>query len=297
MSEPIMTDSSPVSSTTSIINDKKSDEITRMKIVIMGAGGVGKTTFVDRLTTGEFTTKYNPTLGVSVTSVPTNNFLFNNPDTKYVIDVWDTAGQEEYSGLKSDYYHHADGAIVMYDVHSKLSYQTCIRYIQSFRQICPNAPIVLCGNKIDIKPSKGTKIVKPTAECVVNAYYDLSCKSYYNLDKPLEYFIISRNKVNEVCNFVPFPDNAIDYSVLRNQGLQLQKTIESTLAMGAKLDEIYILLEKASRLKMDTAKATGTDCEINQLACNMIFMLIGAAKCMNGRLLKDHLYDYGLGEY
>ena len=67
--------------------------------VLCGDGGTGKTTFVKRHETGEFEKKYVATLGVEVHPLPfyTNYGLI-------VFNVWDTAGQEKFGGLRDGYY-------------------------------------------------------------------------------------------------------------------------------------------------------------------------------------------------
>ena len=59
------------------------------KLILVGDGGVGKTTFVKRHLTGEFEKKYVATLGVEVNPL---NFHTNRGAIKF--NVWDTAGQE-----------------------------------------------------------------------------------------------------------------------------------------------------------------------------------------------------------
>jgi len=59
------------------------------KLILVGDGGVGKTTFVKRHLTGEFEKKYVATLGVEVHPL---KFHTNRGPIKF--NVWDTAGQE-----------------------------------------------------------------------------------------------------------------------------------------------------------------------------------------------------------
>ena len=59
------------------------------KLILVGDGGVGKTTFVKRHLTGEFEKKYVATLGVEV-----HPLLFHTNRGPLKFNVWDTAGQE-----------------------------------------------------------------------------------------------------------------------------------------------------------------------------------------------------------
>jgi hypothetical protein len=72
--------------------------IPQFKLVLVGDGGVGKTTFVKRHKTGEFEKKYVPTLGAEVHPMD-----FTTDRGKLIFNVWDTAGQEKYAGLRDGY--------------------------------------------------------------------------------------------------------------------------------------------------------------------------------------------------
>ena len=68
------------------------------KLVLVGDGGVGKTTFVKRHLTGEFEKKYVATLGVEV-----HPLEFSTNLGQIIFNVWDTAGQEKFGGLRDGY--------------------------------------------------------------------------------------------------------------------------------------------------------------------------------------------------
>ncbi len=72
--------------------------VPQFKLVLVGDGGVGKTTFVKRHKSGEFEKKYVPTLGAEVHPMD-----FVTDRGKLVFNVWDTAGQEKYAGLRDGY--------------------------------------------------------------------------------------------------------------------------------------------------------------------------------------------------
>jgi GTP-binding nuclear protein Ran len=74
------------------------DGAPQLKLVLVGDGGVGKTTFVKRHLTGEFEKKYVATVGAEVRSLP-----FTTNLGRIIFNVWDTAGQEKYSKLRDAY--------------------------------------------------------------------------------------------------------------------------------------------------------------------------------------------------
>ena len=71
---------------------------TESKIVLIGDGGVGKTTFIKRHLTGEVEKKYIATMGAEVHPI---SFFTTRGEIK--LNVWDTAGQEYLSGLRDGY--------------------------------------------------------------------------------------------------------------------------------------------------------------------------------------------------
>lgn len=72
--------------------------VAEYKLVLVGDGGVGKTTFVKRHLTGEFEKKYIATLGVEV-----HPMIFYTNHGPIRLNVWDTAGQEKLGGLRDGY--------------------------------------------------------------------------------------------------------------------------------------------------------------------------------------------------
>jgi GTP-binding nuclear protein Ran len=71
----------------------------KFKLILVGDGGVGKTTFVKRHRTGEFDKKYVATMGVEVHPLP----FYTNLGS-VIFSCWDTAGQEKFGGLRDGYY-------------------------------------------------------------------------------------------------------------------------------------------------------------------------------------------------
>lgn len=173
------------------------------KLAFIGDGGVGKTTFLIRHLTGEFEKKYVATLGVEVHPL---EFRTNQGPIRF--NVWDVAGQEKLGGLRDGYFASADAALVMFDSGSQLSWRNLPKWIDLFRAKCPNAPIVVCGNKVDIKDRKvkPTEISEAKNEGFLQGvqYYDISARSNYNFEKPFVY-LARQLTGNESLQFVESP--------------------------------------------------------------------------------------------
>merc|ERR1719329_1670877 len=123
--------------------------VAEFKLVLVGDGGVGKTTFVKRHLTGEFEKKYIATLGVEV-----HPMQFFTSKGQICFNVWDTAGQEKLGGLRDGYYIGGHSGIIMFDVCSRITYQNVPKWYKYLVRVCENIPIVLVGNKVDVKDRK-----------------------------------------------------------------------------------------------------------------------------------------------
>merc|ERR1712232_929210 len=128
---------------------------------------------------GEFEKKYIPTLGVEV-----HPLKFHTSKGPIMFNVWDTAGQEKFGGLRDGYYIQGHAAIIMFDVTSRITYKNVPNWHRDLVRVCDNIPIVLVGNKVDVKDRK----VKPKAIVFHRKknlqYYDISARSNYNFEKP-----------------------------------------------------------------------------------------------------------------
>lgn len=198
------------------------------KLVLVGDGGVGKTTFVKRHLTGEFEKRYVATLGVEV-----HPLRFHTNRGEICFNVWDTAGQEKYGGLRDGYYIQGQCAVIMFDVTSRVTYKNVPNWHRDLVRVCENIPIVLCGNKVDIKDRK----VKAKAIVFHRKknlqYYDISAKSNYNFEKP--FLWLARKLVGDPnLEFVAMPALAppevhMDAELQKKNELELQAAADVAL--------------------------------------------------------------------
>ena len=87
------------------------------KIVLIGDTSVGKTNILSKYLTDEFDPESKATVGVEF---GTKNFKIENNIVK--VQIWDTAGQERYRSITNAYYKGAKGALLVYDITNKKSF-------------------------------------------------------------------------------------------------------------------------------------------------------------------------------
>lgn len=121
------------------------------RIVVVGAGGVGKSALTVRFIQGNFIVKYDPTIEDSYRK------QVEVSGKACMLDIMDTAGQEEYSALRDQYMKTGEGFILVYSITSMSSFLTADKLHQNILRIkeeSPDIPILLVGNKIDLESER-----------------------------------------------------------------------------------------------------------------------------------------------
>jgi len=122
------------------------------KTIVVGDGAVGKTAITFRYAVGKFQENYKMTIGVDFTI---KREKVNDKEVK--VQVWDTGGQEKFSKIRPLYYRGALGGLVVFDVTSRESFKNLDGWMEEIQTNCTQIPIILVGNKIDLKKRKVTK--------------------------------------------------------------------------------------------------------------------------------------------
>lgn len=119
---------------------------TSYKIVVLGGGGVGKSALTIRLVCDNFLEVYDPTIEDSYRK----NVMVD--DQTYLLDILDTAGQEEFSAMQDDWMRQGDGFLLVYSIIEKSTFdEVRLLYDKILRaKECSKVPIVLAGNKCDL---------------------------------------------------------------------------------------------------------------------------------------------------
>ena len=121
-----------------------------VKIINVGDHRVGKTSLAIRYTQNRFGTSYIPTLGVDFHS----KIVQIDEDTTIKLVLFDTVGHEGLSSLRKRYYTGAHGAVVVYDVTNRETYDHIGLWIEEIKEKCPNIEIIILGNKIDLEDQR-----------------------------------------------------------------------------------------------------------------------------------------------
>jgi len=123
-----------------------SDTGDRVKFVVLGSGGVGKSALVMRLVTGNFLEAYDPTIEDS------HHKTLVVDDKTYNLDILDTAGQEDFKSMEDSWFQLGQAFLLVYSITMKSTYDEIQNtYDRLLRSKDRSPPIVLIGNKSDLE--------------------------------------------------------------------------------------------------------------------------------------------------
>ncbi|KIM34046.1 hypothetical protein M408DRAFT_59800 [Serendipita vermifera MAFF 305830] len=106
-----------------------------VKLVIIGASGVGKTSLRTKYTIGRFSTNYRATIGADFITKAVPHY--SNPEDSVQLQIWDTAGQERFASLATAFFRGADAVILVYDVTDPSSLPSLAKWWDEFRTRAP----------------------------------------------------------------------------------------------------------------------------------------------------------------
>lgn len=116
-----------------------------LKAIVVGDMAVGKTSIAMRYVHNKFDPKYKGTIGVdhAIKKLAIN-------DKQITMSIWDTGGQEMFDYIRPFYYKGASGALIVYDITRKKSFENLEKWFDNLYSQCGEIPVILVGNKIDL---------------------------------------------------------------------------------------------------------------------------------------------------
>lgn len=124
--------------------------MTEYKLVIVGGGGVGKSALTIQLIQNHFIDEYDPTIEDSYRKQVTID------EETCLLDILDTAGQEEYSAMRDQYMRTGQGFLCVYSLTNRGSFEEIRAFREQILRVkdCDRVPMVIVGNKLDLEAER-----------------------------------------------------------------------------------------------------------------------------------------------
>eukprot|EP00999_Lentomonas_sp_LEN2_P000267 NODE_1261_length_931_cov_108.514925_g1215_i0.p1 GENE.NODE_1261_length_931_cov_108.514925_g1215_i0~~NODE_1261_length_931_cov_108.514925_g1215_i0.p1 ORF type:complete len:186 (-),score=37.46 NODE_1261_length_931_cov_108.514925_g1215_i0:61-618(-) len=151
-------------------------------VVVVGAGGVGKSCLTVRFLKDEFMAEYDPTIEENYRKkVVTDGY-------ECLLDIVDTAGQQEYTSLRDQHLRTGQGFLICFAINDEASFHEMKELHQSIIRVKEgegesNVPFVIIGNKVDLADTRTVSAAdaKAFAESISSPYFETSAKTNINV--------------------------------------------------------------------------------------------------------------------
>jgi len=152
------------------------------KVIMVGSGGVGKSALTLQFMYDEFVEEYEPTKADSYRK----KVVLDGEECS--IDILDTAGQEDYSAIRDNYYRSGEGFICVFSITDTESFDATNEFREQILRVKnsdSSIPIVLVGNKADLTDRRTVSdaMARQRADAWNVPYVETSAKTRNNVDK------------------------------------------------------------------------------------------------------------------
>jgi GTPase KRas protein len=154
--------------------------MTEYKLVIVGGGGVGKSALTIQLIQNHFVDEYDPTIEDSYRKQVTID------DETCLLDILDTAGQEEYSAMRDQYMRTGQGFMLVYSITSRSSFDEIASFREQILRVKDreSVPMIIVGNKSDLDHERQVTTVegRDLAKSFGCPFMETSAKTRVNVE-------------------------------------------------------------------------------------------------------------------
>ena len=121
----------------------------KIKVTVIGDGGVGKTSLIQRFIHGTFQKNYIKTIGAQI-----SNYKVEKEGHKTELLFWDLAGQDDFHFLRPSFYKASKAAIIVYSLEENQlgtrSFKHVANWLEDVKEFCGEIPVILFANKVDL---------------------------------------------------------------------------------------------------------------------------------------------------
>lgn len=158
-----------------------SKDLTEYKLVVVGGGGVGKSALTIQFIQSHFVEEYDPTIEDSYRKQCVID------DEVAVLDILDTAGQEEFSAMREQYMHTGEGFLLVYSIIDRNSFEEIPKFYRQILRVKDRSefPMILVANKADLESERVVSKVDgdEVAQQLKVKYVEASAKHKLNVEK------------------------------------------------------------------------------------------------------------------
>jgi len=165
------------------------------KYIIIGDMGVGKSCLLHQFTENKFVPDSPHTIGVEF-----GTRIVEVMGKKIKLQIWDTAGQERFRAVTRSYYRGAAGALLVYDITRRITYNHLTSWLTDARNLTnPNTVIMLIGNKKDLDAQRDVTYEEAAAFAKENGliFIESSAKTGENVEEAFFFFKDSQIDISE----------------------------------------------------------------------------------------------------
>ncbi|KAJ1973473.1 RAS1 protein [Dimargaris xerosporica] len=160
----------------------KTQFVREYKLVVVGGGGVGKSALTIQFIQSHFVDEYDPTIEDSYRKQCVID------EEVAMLDVLDTAGQEEYSAMREQYMRTGEGFLLVYSISSRNSFEEITTFQQQILRVKDKDyfPIIIIGNKCDL-PDADRQVTELEGQALAKEFscefMETSAKMRVNVDE------------------------------------------------------------------------------------------------------------------
>jgi len=161
------------------MSSRKKSSYPEHKVIVVGAGGAGKSALTQMFMYGNFVEEYDPTTADSYRKI------IDVDGEKCQLDILDTAGQEEY--MRDNYYRLGEGFLCVYSITMRDTFVATHRFYDHILQVKnkEEVPLILVGSKCDLDSDREVELKEgqDLASSWSCPFFETSAKTRVNVDE------------------------------------------------------------------------------------------------------------------